>query len=1351
MPIVFDTPSREFNRFSETPDLTPKPDPSVSETFDAGFRMENDVAALMEYSEHPFKNQGLKSDFNVKSRAQEYDKANKTNLFQTYPDAFLGVESDDEFLYKVSKITQENQDRDTLSRSGWTGFAASITAGLASPLSFVPLVGGATRARQAAKMASIGFATGVATEGVLQGTQETRSVDESLIGIAASTALMGILGGVFYRVTPEVRAQFEEELTRAANDIDVQGSGGLGADVVARDPGNLVGADVRAVSRVINKTGVTANPITENIDQVSNLNWRSLTAALDDSALKLEGALEGVAPSPGGTVWNRAQSTYGGLLTEGIEATDRAYNKYFFEGASPMLFANTRARIGGAMSAAKMSRPEFNAEISKTIWGGFESQHKEVVEIANELQAKVYGPILDLAKKAKLLPEDIEVVGDKAWLHRIYNDVAIQRRPIEFIEKIANHYSKKLEAQFKTELEKMQTKVKKAKTEIDDVEAPPETVAALRDKFINELAIVKATTPDAVKNLQAAISETRALESRLANNPAALSSEELARVMKMSEAIETRRGAKDLIGYDITKLNQTRLERVRKQLRADAKDMENAGGADLKRAKELQRELQTRIRNLSRSRAVLSERRAQKLDRIEALEDKSIEAFERVARKAQTTWKELQKWSDEKLDAELVKFKNQFTSALATFEKGEEKVVKLQAEGFGPELGAAEDRQLIRQEKLNVIAAKLDNAENLSREEIRNTVNEGLTFLNDEMAEINLRRGKRIAALDREAAKLDPAQVEYKIGQLKKRPAQITREFGDRWAKTAAGMDLENGAANFMDHAREIATVLKDQIVGNYNRLPAIDLMLHKRGAELRRAVDISSLEISDFLETDIDEITKRYVRTMGPDIELNKKFGSMDWETIQQPARDELDQKLRLIDEDPNLSPAQKEKKSQQLNKDFTLYKNNWEASIARIRNIRGLPADPDGVAYRGAKLVRELNVARQMGGVLWASLPDMGQPVMKYGLTRTFRDGFLPLINNLKAFKMNFREAKLANAANDIALHSRAMALSDTLDDMKRGSKFEEGVQWATNKIGLIALFDYWTVGMKAVTANIANVKIMDALATINGAKGIMKEQEAVEYLAMIGIEGPDAALLWKEVMENAGGAKVNGVWWPNTESWENFEATQIYRQALYREVSRTIIQPGLERPLLSDTNELGRMLYQFKSFGMASTPKIMLAGLQQKDAAVLSGSMASMGLGALGYYFWAVSTGGQAYEDMMNADINRWADEAIGRSGLIGGLGEVQRVGQNIPLISDYVSFSGKKSTRRPGDNLMESLLGPSFDFGQGVASVVTGINEPTQATLKEFRKLLPFQNVFYLRQAIDAVEASAGSSLPERRGQ
>ena len=942
-----------------------------------------------------------------------------------------------------------------------------------------------------------------------------------------------------------------------------------------------------------------------------------------------------------------------------------------------------------------------------------------MVAAAKATAKNVYEPVLKEAQAVGLLPDDIEVVGDKAYATRLSTIEAIQTRTAVFVDKLAKNYEKQLTARFTNDLEKFKSSQAKKTQLAEDLDAPADEVEAAVAKFKEELNVAEETLPPEVSALEEAIQEKRAQARAMLQGP-------------QSSATDA----------------------ARKQLLKDARSLEKENSKILAGPRKVRTELKRRLRNLTQSRAAVEGRLSRKLDLWEASEDAALNSLRRLISKAQTTLRKLDRVSDDKLDAEVSRIKNQFEATARAFDKGEERLAKLAgAEGTPDEdmirLGLLQDLQTSRAARLDEIAERLDNAESLDRAEIRGLIEEGLTETLNKVNELNLRRGMRQQKLLEQAKKLDPKIAAERVKAVRAELPKAEGNFARKWEELGGeGVDPTAGVASFGDAARRMAEQVKDTIVGTYLRLPYSEVLQKERGSELVRVLDIPSAEIDDFLEKNVSKLTKAYIRTMAPDIEISRKYGSLDWREIISPAVDELNAKIQEI-EARDIPRAKKDKLTRKLNEDFGVHKQNFEAVIQRLRGTRGLPSDPDGFAYRASRTIMNLNVLRMMGMVTISSLPDLARPAMRYGLTRTFRDGFGPLVSNLKAFKLNAREAKLAGAANEITTHTRAMAVRDIADELQRGSKLEKGVEWATNRIGIVALFDYWTQGMKTLSSGVANAKLMDALAKINGADATITTKEATRYLAENGIDGNLAADIWREVVENGGGGKVDGTWWPNTEAWKNQNLVNVYRQALAREVNNTIIQPGVERPLLSDVNVLGRMLYQFKSFGLSSMPKIVQAGLQQRDAAFLTGSLASMGLGALSYYLWAVATGGKAYQEMLDADLDKWADEAISRSGIIASVGEVQRIGQNIPLIADYVSFSGKRQTRRPGDNLVEALLGPSFDFGQNALGVIGGIHEPTQATLNQFVRMLPYQNTLILREGIEAVQNALGAYLPERR--
>lgn len=1312
MPFVEHKGTRDFNILEAAENK--QEDPGLWNTFEAGFRMENPAINAADLMSKPA---FLPQDgFQVGKSLRDYDTQNRSNLFETYRDQFLGVQSDDEMNYVINRIRQQEQDHDTLSRAGWLGVVAGVTGGLVSPEIFIPLVGEARGLKAVATGATLGLASSIPSETILGLNQETRTGSDIAMSLAASTALGGIIGGAAGFLRPGEAKLYEGDIVKASKPV------GAGADVVQLPDAGGLASGAKRVASINDATRVLTNPVTQTINQEDFQTWRVLMQQASDSGLAMEKNIEGTPTALGGTIENRV-TTYLGPLGESTEHLDDLYSKYFFDNNVPSFAPNVRAQLGGTFNGGgKYSRSQFEDEVSRAIWSGFDHPVPEVVAAAKEVSGKVFEPILKEAQDVGLMPKDIEVVGDRAYATRDYNREAIQTRTAEFVDTIAKNYEKQLNSRFGEALKGFQEKLGRQKQLAEDLAKPSDVVEQEVTKFRDELKGIDETLPENIQQLEAAISRNRATASAMKNN---------------SDTI-----------YN---------EAARKQLLKDARDMEKEAGEGYKAIKTRRGELRRRLRNLNQSVVATDTKRAAKLDRIAKIEDLNLDSLQRLVNKAQTTLKSLDRWSDEKLDAELEGLKNQFESAGKIYDKGEERLVKLgEDDAQVHRLGALEDVQQKRAERLDDVTARLEQAESLDRGSIRDAIQYGLDKTLLKIDDIARRRILRRSRLQEEVANLDPKIARERLDSVRNAIPTAVGDFARKWEELGAeGVDPATGIASFADVARRNAEEVKDTIVGTYQRLPFSEILGKERGSELVRVLDIPSKEIDGFLEKNIKKLSSTYVRTMAPDIEIVRKYGSLDWRQIIAPAVEELNSKIKSISEavdakgEPK-SQAWKDKTTRKLNAAFSQHSANFEAVMQRLRGTRGLPAEPDGFAYRAARTIMNLNVLRMMGMVTVSSLPDLGRPIMRYGLTRTFRDGFGPLVSNLATFKMNAREAKLAGAAMEHVLHTRALAVRDITDTMQRGTKFEKAVDYATNRMGIVALFDYWTQGGKLLTSSITNAKLMESLAKVSTNEGDIPLKEATNFLAQNGIDGDTAVKIWDQVA-NGGGGKVNGVWWPNTESWKDANLTRVYRAALAREINNTIITPGLEKPLLADANMVGRLLYQFKAFGMSSTPKLLMAGLQQRDGAILSGSLASLGLGALSYYLWAVTTGGQAYETMAKGDVSKWADEAISRAGLLAGVSEAQRIAQNIPLLADYASFSGTKQTRRPGDTLVEALLGPSFDFAQNSLGVIAQLHAPTQSTVRQLVRLLPYQNALGLREAIDAVENLVSSGLPERRTQ
>lgn len=1293
-----------------------KPSPSLTDTLGAAFRLENDVVAAYDLAT---RDRGFKPDanFNAITRLRDFDTENRTSLYDNYKENFIGVRSQEEFQSVLDRINKEQLDKETLEAAGAGGTVSAIAAGLASPTMFLPFIASGRGLGAVARTAALGGAAAATQEIPLQVAQETRTLEESVFAISAGTVLGGLIGGAVQVLRKGEFEALEAALERDADmvrtnfgqAIPTSTGGSLGA------AGSMTEYAGRLKGGYVNKVADWLGPVTRVINQEDNKTMSWAMSQLADAGLRLEGNERGIATAAGGTVEARIK-TYMGSFAQVTETLDGNYAKYVFgEGHVPGLAPNIRAAISGSMDANKLSKSEFKAEISRALREGDSHIIPEVAAVAKDIRAKILDPILREAQAAGIY-KDIDVLGDTSYLHRVYNHERISANTNEFVEVLAKHYSEKLNAQYGEELTKLDGRSARDRQLIEDLTRPKEEVDSIRETLRAELKVLD--------------------EGR---NQALIDAEDQIATLRSNARLAAKAGD----------------DEARKAFLSDARQIERSMGQDLATLRAERSARRVRMQGLARAAVALEERQMKKLEQIEKIEGVNERQLMQVARAGQRILNKVDSVSDKELDKLLKELQGQFADLSVQLEKGEARLTKL-VENETADISAilrADEGVQVKTGRLSEIADDMEALDTIDRRSVRASIMEALEEVNaralNQIEKRLLRENKLIEA----AAKLDPAEVTRRINNLRNVSAERRVNFIESVrARGADNIDLDARAADFSAHARQLAEQVKDKIMATNVRLPLNDVMAAERGAELARVLDIPSAKIEKFLENDVERVLRTYLRTLPADIEIKKKFGDVNGQEIFQKATEELNNKLAAVAERAAEEkwPEKKLQKAQdELNKEFRDRHRDLEVVIGRLRGTHGLPDDPNGMAYRMARTVMNLNVLRLMGGTLIASIPDAARPIQRYGLTRTFRDGFVPLITNFKQIQMAAREAKLAGAALDAILHTRAQSIHDVMDDFGRHSKFERGVEFATNKMGAVALFDYWTTAMKQFSSSVIITKLTDSLDIVmGGAKASAKEvKEAQEFLAAKGLTGETAERIWTQLNNGKGGQRVNGVLMPNTEDWVDGDATRAFRSAIVSEVDSTIITPGVERPVWMTSSTLGRVLGQFKSFGMSSTFKVLNAGLQQRDMAFMNGTIVSLALGALSYYLSSVVAGGENYQKMLKAGPSKFADEAINRSGVLGVLAEGQRFLERIPATQPFVTFSGDRTTRRGGDDIVDVLAGPTFGAGKTAARVLQNLDDPTRSTLHAARQLAPFQNLLYLRQILDQIEASSG--LPERR--
>lgn len=1079
------------------------------------------------------------------------------------------------------------------------------------------------------------------------------------------------------------------------------------------------------------------NPIIYNVQQKESPTIRRMTQALGDAGLKMSGnrsmvdkngrLVPGRVTNPGGTIGALVLPSYAKLANSEVFAWE-TFVKYATGKASTLL---TRA-TANLPRKGKLSWREHDERVGRAMEeGDIDEEKLASVEAIARKYRKDADHFYREGVKVGLFSGNETVKGAVSYLTRMYNVAVVIARRNEFEDILSGHFAKKMLTEFSGRFERL----KKQEAEISDREAAlklpdaevtkrQEKVKAEQQALIDFEDDIAEAGGDSMVELAADIAELRKL---------------------------SRGKPKDWV--------------EREQVKAEILRLEEIGGERLKTFKENKKALDRQKRNLDFSTLGLKTRQQALLNALDKVEELLMTSLKSATRAFNRFEKQRGKLSDEELTKEITAVKAKIDRALASIERFSEKQVRLFERGLA---GDFEEFEKLTVKKINLdegiaeLRARLAAISPENRAALRAALSDAELLLTQAKSRIISARQVRKVALQRRIVKLDPKKaIPDELNRLVDLRRDARERLSDRArAKGATLSDLERGTFDFTETAKDLARQFTQRVIGNPNRIPFVD-MIDLRGAELARMLDISAKELRtrdgvSFLEESAERRMRVYVETIAPDIELMRRFGTVN------PLDGKSPWAMKIVDDFEaareaarKLPPEKQEKRLRKIDKVHKRAVEKLKVLLERTRHTRGMAENPESLLYRLGKVALHVNTASKMGSVIVSSIPDPARVVMKRGLGRFFSTGVWPMVSNWKAFKLSAREGVLSGSALETIIPTRARGFGELLDDYARTSKFERGLEYLANRIGVVGFFAQWTDAWKQFGAVVENAWAMDAIEALATGKGTARQLAKYdEWANSMGIR-PYVNALWEQI-ENNGSTKVGEVRYPNTEDWtgevmlpngQMLGLQQMYQGMLGKSLNDMIITKGIDNPDISDSNIGWRLIFQFRAFGLSSTSRTLLAGLQERDMAVVNGAMISLALGALSYYTWAIVAGGRHQAEMENASMERWLDEAIDRSGLLGVISELQRVGETNPTLSQFLRLASAPTSQRQGVETIEALLGPSYGLADNLFSFLAGVDDPTQATLHQARLMWPYQNVVYLRQIFDRLEELSG--LPERR--
>lgn len=540
------------------------------------------------------------------------------------------------------------------------------------------------------------------------------------------------------------------------------------------------------------------------------------------------------------------------------------------------------------------------------------------------------------------------------------------------------------------------------------------------------------------------------------------------------------------------------------------------------------------------------------------------------------------------------------------------------------------------------------------------------------------------------------------------------------------GLDLEK--QDYDDVARQISQRIRGTPDG---RLP-YDWKLgdgssgfNTAGTKLRgplrnRTFNIPDNLVDDFLENDVEVLGARYLRQTAADIELSKAF---DGDVEMKNALKEVDDwwSDRIAKEK---DPKKRTKLEKLKDRDI----NDISSMRDRIRGTFG-QVDHNNPWVRAGRVVRDLNYLRFMGGVVASSVPDIARIFMAEGFAKTFKNGLKPLAANIKKFKVSAGEAKRYGVGTDALMGGRSEIIADVADYTQGGTAVERLTRGAAEKFGRVNLMDFWTAGVKQLHAVTMQTSIFDDL-----AKGKIDPR-----LKRLGISDADAKAMMEQVRKH--GKKTDGVWVTGAKNWDSAELEEMWGAALRKESDRVIVVPGQEKPLFMST-ELGKTFFQFRSFMFSSTQRMLIAGIQGQDHNYIGGTLMITSLGMMAYAFKQWDAGREISDDP-----TVWVSEGIDRSGSLGAIMEInntlEKISNNNFGLRPMIGASAPAS-RFASRSQLEGFLGPTFgsfaETSLKVLSAGTQDREWDEKDTRALRRLLPYQNLTFIRQGLDKLEES-----------
>jgi hypothetical protein len=1214
---------------------------------------------------------------------------------------FADVRNAQQLDARKRQLDLETEDQRTLESAEWyKSVPAQLVAGTIDWPTLLPggafvrgAKGGYSVARTAASVGTAAALSTTAQEAALHSIQETRTGAESLVNVGASVLVGGLLGagGAKLLSGPEWGASVAA-MERALEPVDPMqvptfASAGAAANTATSIADNSIAGS--AASTVASATQ-NLNPLLRALHNPSPV-YRDIFLNLAENPTYLNKNMEGVASDVSVETFMK---TWNAGLADAIKAADETYLDY--------------RKAGGAFT-----REQFNEAVGRAMRRNDEDADPHVARAAKDRRAKLFDPLKEAAINERLLPPDVTVDTAPSYFSRMWNRQRLIAKEGEFkgiVTNWVNDNFPKWEAGFDKQTERL---VDPLRREIDELEMGKlrrAEEARQRDQGnvlpgddVNALAPGERIDGAAIKigdRIYRGGTHSEALDR--ASAEVNISPDEFLRQLEGQDNVgldgfvttdgrfltrEQAYAAQDVID------RRARGEMSESDIRQAMRIVQ--GGAPKPKGVDTLAQFVAREGGLVDMSGELAHR---------GISNKARPGFVRkTARTAQNAggwhlddmarhaWEKgyFPEWGTERpsIDAFLNALQDDFFKVRAVVPAGQEDAFRLY--------------NLVQQLDADLARAGVNPTQ-------------GARFsTSEEMQDMVSRIYKTL-----------DAETDQKLQVLRSKLAE--REAAQRVEKEARFL------GDPRELAREIADEVFNSLTGKTSEGPRPEFITVKaRGPLKERTFNIPDELVEDFLESDVDVVSRRYARIMAADVEIARKFGSVDMKEQINKVREDF-AALRAG------AKTEAEKKALDKAEESAIGKNgDLQAVRDMLRGIDpGAPAE--GNYARIVRSANHINYLRSMGEVAFASLVETVRPAMVHGM-RSYMQTVGQLATNLDGIKMSVKEAQMAGNVLERVLGHRLASLAEITDPYASRGPIEAFLENMTNFASKWNGIRLLTDMQKSLASVMTQNRILDGVGRYGG---IAAKEKA--YLAHLGIDESMAGRIAQQFAEY--GSTVEKVRVANTERWTDEFARRIYRAAINSDVDSIITTKGVADVPLFASTPTGKAVMQFKTFALASHQRVLLRGLQEDHARFASGLIAMTAIGM--FVTWLKAMSGNRAEKLQDISKNPgwWIGEGLDKAGVFSVPMEVantiERASSFNPIKSPVKAFDQGSAISQKNQNRSDigSLLGPTVGLAGDVLTtaslpkrVASGENV-TQAQKNAVERLLPFNSYFGVRQIL-----------------